>query len=186
MTTAQVAVENGLVAADDAAAGALVAWLPGGVPFHEWQDEPMVRTYAAQRQEADGCMVFTHLQVDIAPLMVHLTEPLYEELACYLHLDSATSDCRRRSRRPSVPVASSSDTPPAPTSSRHASSACGPRTTTAQTEGRERPTRMKALFTSPFRWGGGGGGGLRSASRHALASELNLLPKPRHAPYEVV
>ena len=60
-----MAVENGLVAAHDAAAGALVPWLPGGVPFHEWEDEPMLRTYAAQRMQADGGLVFTHFQVGV-------------------------------------------------------------------------------------------------------------------------
>ena len=53
------------MAAHDAAAGALVPWLPGGVPFHEWEDEPMLRTYAAQRMQADGGLVFTHFQVGV-------------------------------------------------------------------------------------------------------------------------
>jgi hypothetical protein len=180
----QVAVQNGLVAADDAAAGALVAWLPGGVPFHEWQDEPMVRTYAAQRQQADGSTVFSHFQVDIAPLMINLTESLYEQLARYLLSDAAASDHRSRSRRPPAPSASSSAaataTPPAPPSRRHnTSSAYGLHTPLAEADAREadvaktpgqpRQSKKKGLFMSPFRWGGGGGA-MRSGSRHALIS----------------
>jgi hypothetical protein len=56
-------VENGLVEPGETGSGALVAWLPNGLPFHEWEDEPMVRTYAVQHQQPNGDTVFTHFQV---------------------------------------------------------------------------------------------------------------------------